>query len=195
MPPLGRHPLLYLDSSSILPEPSVEPPSLCLSLPRPNITQSLPHPSTPSSLVTNTAPPSLERWWNGKQTRTNYYHNLCSLQGNCLLRQFIADDSRLGMYPGHSRNAMVRKERPHIDWGRKTITFDNEHIWKTALSTELTITTHKEEVSLPSQYADYADIFSKRTFDVLPPRWEFDHPIKLKESFIPKVAKVYPLNP
>ena len=89
----------------------------------------------------------------------------------------------------------LTKNNPPINWVKKTTTFTNEHIWKTALSTKLAIATHKEEVSLPSQYTTYADIFSKWTFKVLSPQWEFYHAIELKESFIPKVAKIYPLNP
>ena len=89
----------------------------------------------------------------------------------------------------------LTKNNPWIDWIKKTIRFNEEHIQKTTLSTELTITTHKEEVTLPPQYTDYADVFSKRTFDVLPPKRDFDHAINLKELFVPKVTKVYPSNP
>ena len=55
----------------------------------------------------------------------------------------------------------LTNNNPHIHWVKKNITFNDEHIQKTTLSTELAITAPKEEVSLPSQYADYADIFSK----------------------------------
>ena len=89
----------------------------------------------------------------------------------------------------------LTKNNPHIDWVKKTISFNDEHIRKTTLSTELAITTQKNDVVLPPQYADYADVFSERTFNVLPPRQDFDHTIELKESFVPKIAKVYPLNP
>ena len=64
----------------------------------------------------------------------------------------------------------------------------------TTLSTELAIATQKNNVTLPSQYTDYADVFSEQMFNTLPPWWDFDHAIELKESFVPKVAKVYPLN-
>ena len=89
----------------------------------------------------------------------------------------------------------LTRHNPHIDWEKKTITLENEHICKTTLSTELAIATHKDEVTLPSQYSTYADVFSEQTFDVLPPQRDFDHSIKLKESFTPRVAKLYPLNP
>ena len=89
----------------------------------------------------------------------------------------------------------LTKHNPHIDWERKTVTLDTEYIRKTTLSTELAITMHKDEVTLPPQYSVYADVFSEQTFDTLPPRRDFDHAIDLKESFVPKVAKLYPLNP
>ena len=63
------------------------------------------------------------------------------------------------------------------------------------MSTELAIAAQKNDVTLPPQYADYADIFSEKTFDALPPRRDFDHPIELKDSFVLKVAKIYLLNP
>ena len=75
------------------------------------------------------------------------------------------------------------------------MTLDDEYICKTTLSKELAIAAHKEEVVLPPQYSTYADVFSEQTFDTLPPRRDFDHAIDLKESFVPKVAKLYPLNP
>ena len=89
----------------------------------------------------------------------------------------------------------LTKHNPHIDWERKTVTLDVEHIRKTTLSTELAIAAHKDEVTLPSQYSVYANVFSEQTFDTLPPRRDFDYAIDLKESFIPKVTKLYLLNP
>ena len=89
----------------------------------------------------------------------------------------------------------LMKHNPHIDWEKKTMILDEEHIRKTTLSTELAITAHKDEVMLPPQYSVYADVFSEQTFDALPPWRDFDHAIDLKESFTPKVAKLYPLNP
>ena len=89
----------------------------------------------------------------------------------------------------------LAKYNPHIDWEKKTVTFTDEHICKTTLSTELAIAAHKEEVTLPSQYSAYIDVFSEQTFDILSPQRDFDHAIELKESFTPRVAKLYPLNP
>ena len=89
----------------------------------------------------------------------------------------------------------LTKNNPHINWVKRTISFDDEHIWKTILSTELAITAQKNNVILPPQYADYANVFSEQTFDTLPPLQDFDHAIELKETFILRVAKIYPLNP
>ena len=89
----------------------------------------------------------------------------------------------------------LTKHNPHINWEKKTVTLDTEHIRKTTLSTELAIATHKDKITLPPQYSAYADVFSKQTFNTLPPQQDFNHAIDLKESFTPKVAKLYPLNP
>ena len=63
----------------------------------------------------------------------------------------------------------LMKHNPRIDWEKKTVTIDDEHIRKTTLSTELAIAAHKDEVTLPQQYSEYTDVFSKQTFDALPP--------------------------
>ena len=89
----------------------------------------------------------------------------------------------------------LTKNNPHIDWVKKTISFNDEHIRKTTLSTELAIAAKKDKVVLPPQYADYTNVFLEKTFDILPPQWDFDHAIKLKETFMLKVAKLYLLNP
>ena len=89
----------------------------------------------------------------------------------------------------------LMKHNPQIDWEKKTVTLDTEHIRKTTLSTGLAIATHKDKITLPLQYSAYADAFSEQTFNTLPPQRDFDHAIDLKESFMPKVAKLYPLNP
>ena len=51
------------------------------------------------------------------------------------------------------------------------------------------------EQKLPPQYAKYAKVFEEPKGEKLPPRRPFDHGIELKETFIPKVAKSYPMNP
>ena len=63
----------------------------------------------------------------------------------------------------------LTKNNPHIDWIKKTISFNDKHIQKTTLSTKLAIATQKNEVTLPPQYADFVDVFSEQTFNTLPP--------------------------
>ena len=63
----------------------------------------------------------------------------------------------------------LTKNNPCIDWVKKTILFKDEHIQKTTLSTELATAAQKDDVVLPPLYANYADVFSKQTFNTLPP--------------------------
>ena len=72
---------------------------------------------------------------------------------------------------------------------------DHPHIRKLSLSTALAQATKKVEQKLPPQYAKYAKVFNKPGEGELSPWWPFDHGIDLKETFIPKVAKTYPMNP
>ena len=53
----------------------------------------------------------------------------------------------------------------------------------------------KVEQKLPLQYAKYAKVFNEPKEGELPPRRPFDHRIDLEETFVPKVAKSYPMNP
>ena len=72
---------------------------------------------------------------------------------------------------------------------------DHPHIQKLTLSTVLAQATRKVEQKLPPQYAKYAQVFDEPKEGELPPRRPFNHGIELKETFIPKVAKSYPMNP
>ena len=55
----------------------------------------------------------------------------------------------------------LTKNNPCIDWVKKTISFTDKHICKTILSTELAIAAQKDDVTLPPQYANYADVLSE----------------------------------
>ena len=88
----------------------------------------------------------------------------------------------------------LTKNNPHINWATKTISFHDKHI-RTTISTELAIAAAKDDVTLPPQYSKYADVFGEQMFNTLPPHCSFDHAIDLKDSFVPKVTKLYPLNP
>ena len=63
----------------------------------------------------------------------------------------------------------LTKNNPYIDWVTKTISFHDEHIRKTTLSTELAIAATKDNVVLPPQYSEYVDVFGEQMFNTLLP--------------------------
>ena len=70
-----------------------------------------------------------------------------------------------------------------------------EQINKITISTQLAQADKPKEIPVPDFCVDFTDVFSEKTYNILPPHQSFDHTIKLKDAFIPKIAKVYPLNP
>jgi hypothetical protein len=62
-------------------------------------------------------------------------------------------------------------------------------------ATEHINNTTTKEVVIPDWCKDFEDVFSEKTHDRLPPHRSYDHTIELKDSFVPKVAKIYALNP
>ena len=78
---------------------------------------------------------------------------------------------------------------------RRVLGKDHPHIRKLTLSMALAQATERVEQKLPPQYAKYAKVFDEPKGGELPPQQPFDHGIELKETFIPKVAKSYPMNP
>ena len=107
----------------------------------------------------------------------------------------MPDDRKPGMSSSSPRNALVNTEQPSYRLGRK----DHLIQQRTYTKDDPLHGTHyccpERRHRTPPQYTEYADVFSERTFDILPPRHDFDHAIDLKELFVPKVAKLYPLNP
>src|ERR1700678_1086065 len=47
---------------------------------------------------------------------------------------------------------------------------------------------------LPEELADYRDVFDKKAANIFPESGSYDHAIELKEDFVPKDCKVYPLS-
>ena len=52
-----------------------------------------------------------------------------------------------------------------------------------------------KDIPVPEFCINFADVFSEKTYHVLPPHHSFDLTIELQDSFVPKIVKVYPLNP
>ena len=71
----------------------------------------------------------------------------------------------------------------------------NKLINKITISTQLAQAKTPKDIPVPDFCSSFADVFSKQTYDILPPHCPFDHTIELKDSFVPKITKVYPLNP
>ena len=67
---------------------------------------------------------------------------------------------------------------------------------KLTMSTDLAMQAEltKPKKTLPAEYAEYAQVFSKEATDHVPPSHPYDHAINLDDSFIPKIRKLYPLS-
>ena len=70
-----------------------------------------------------------------------------------------------------------------------------ETIGKVTISTQIAQETKATEATLPEWCSDFKDVFSEKTHDKLPPHRPYNHVIDLKPNFVPKIAKVYSLNP
>ena len=53
----------------------------------------------------------------------------------------------------------------------------------------------KAEAKIPEYLQEFKDVFSKETFDALPPQKPWDHVIELEPGSKPANCKVYPLSP
>ena len=91
--------------------------------------------------------------------------------------------------------AQIYAQQRNVVTLRQVLGEGHPHIRKLTLSTALAQATGKVEQKLPPQYAKYAKVFEEPEEGELPPRRLFDHRIELKETFVPKVAKSYPMNP
>ncbi|GLB39276.1 putative retrotransposable element tf2 155 kda protein type 1-like [Lyophyllum shimeji] len=57
------------------------------------------------------------------------------------------------------------------------------------------VEARSKAASIPDRYVeDFGSVFSKETFDELPPRRPWDHAIELKEGSSPFTSKIYPLS-
>ncbi|HEX3418956.1 MAG TPA: RNase H-like domain-containing protein, partial [Stellaceae bacterium] len=77
---------------------------------------------------------------------------------------------------------------------------EEDDLWiraKTSVSQELEHKHRQEEkkAELPKEYEEWKDIFDKKAAERFPQPRPWDHEIKLKDGFVPKVEKIYPLNP
>ena len=80
--------------------------------------------------------------------------------------------------PEESLESYIRTVLKEMDHGRNTSVIDDMKKF------------------VPSKYWEkYEKVFTKDTFNTLPPHSEFDHTIELEESFVPQRGKIYRLSP
>ena len=53
----------------------------------------------------------------------------------------------------------------------------------------------EEEVRLPPEYVEYNSVFKKEASECFPERRHWDHAIELRDDFVPKKGRIYPLLP
>ena len=68
-------------------------------------------------------------------------------------------------------------------------------ITKTSIASKLAQKAKETQVTLPEEYTEYAEVFSKEASQKMPPSRPYDHPILLNKTFVPKIGKIYPLSP
>ena len=71
---------------------------------------------------------------------------------------------------------------------------NGEQINKTTISTQIAQAAGSIEPTIPEWCKDFENVFSERTHDQLPPHHPYNHTIKLRPDFTPKVTKIYSLN-
>ena len=107
----------------------------------------------------------------------------------------------LGLDADHELSSLLAFSSPSVedDWSLREYRLRtggaNEYINKITLSTQLAQAVKSKDIPVPDFCSSFADVFSEQTYNTLPPHRPFDHTIELKDSFVPKIAKVYPLNP
>ena len=104
-------------------------------------------------------------------------------------------------------NKMINNKEETLDHNTTlaTLKMDNiyplEEIWinsKTSILQKFAIQDKKEKTlieMLPAEVLDYKDVFDKQMAEHFPESWPWDHTIDLKEDFVPKDCKIYPLSP
>lgn len=118
-----------------------------------------------------------------KRTRLNIMHPH-ALSTMFYLTHIPKDDIILGL-------PWFKQAKPRIDWGNDAITIN-----KITISTRMEQEKKRnlpppEKLNVPKEYMPYADIFSEKEIQTYPPARPYDHQIKTKPSFVPKIFPTY----
>ena len=92
----------------------------------------------------------------------------------------------LGLDADHEIENLIRERQ---------LWLNGETIAKTTISTEIAQKEKPVETTIPTWCSDFENVFSEKTHETLPPHRPYDHVINLKPDFVPKIAKIYSLNP
>ena len=105
------------------------------------------------------------------------------------------DHNMEDQYLQHSLNNCQINRILHSDY--KHFLLNSPFIAKLTTVIELAIATEKAKpkTSLSSEYANFAQVFSKEATDHIPSLHPYDHKINLNKSFVLKIGKIYPLSP
>ena len=95
----------------------------------------------------------------------------------------------------------LRKYNPMINWANGTLELDRDRIiTEEELDAYCDAPRKRPEVriystSIPERYKEFEEVFSKEASERFPEAKIWDHPIEMKEGFLPSRSKVYPLSP
>ena len=107
----------------------------------------------------------------------------------------------LGLDADHELSSLLATVSPPAkdDWSLREYRLRtggaNKHINKITISTQLAQADKPKDISVPNFCSSFPNVFSEQTYDILLSHCSFNHTIELKDSFVPKITKVYPLNP
>ena len=85
----------------------------------------------------------------------------------------------------------LKAQNPIIDWKENTI-----EIRRVSPAMEMAIeqTNPSEQKDIPSYLSDFASVFSEKASERMPQSRPYDMKITLKESFVPRIAKAFPMT-
>lgn len=104
------------------------------------------------------------------------------------------DDYVLAYLPGNSMAHFVRTNEEEIatDIGTMWI---NAKVNPAMAMAQQAEKDNPTKGKLPMEYQVYQDVFEKKAAERFPEARPYDHAIDLKDDFVPKDCKVYPLSP
>ncbi|KAI5115080.1 hypothetical protein M0805_006452 [Coniferiporia weirii] len=125
-------------------------------------------------------------------TITRFTWRLIKIGGRSITTTFLVtslgkEDVILGL-------PWLKRHNPAIDWTTGTMTI-NKVTTATTLAREHIKPVQSLETTIPTRYHKYLHLFQKKAAERFPISRPYDHAIDLKQDFIPRDCKLYPLSP